>query len=145
MQAKMRGVVLCVLLASPLLARERVSFWCEQGNQTATVHGYTTSTATPLQRSYPACTVTVYINGSSPYTKATLYSNNSGTVLSNPFTLGTSPETASNGYGFFYVDNGRYDIQYSSGGIPTPFTLFDNLVFDPAGGGGGGGGGSGTV
>jgi hypothetical protein len=43
--------------------RARSQGWCEQGNHTITVLGYASSTATPVQRSYPSCTVTVYITG----------------------------------------------------------------------------------
>ncbi len=133
------AILFLVLCSLPALARERIWGWCEQGGQLVTVLGYTSSPLTPIQRSYPVCTVTVFLAGTG--THATLFADNSGTSLANPFTLGVSPETGSNGYWFFYVDNGRYDLQFSGGGIPTPFTLRDVLAQD----GGGGGGGSGTL
>ncbi len=41
----------------------RIQGWCELGGQTISVLGYTSSTSTPVQASYPSCTVTVYITG----------------------------------------------------------------------------------
>lgn len=74
----------------------------------------------------PSATVTVYARGTS--TLSTLYAANDVTqAKANPFTAGTD------GYGFFYAANGRYDIQFSGGGITTPWSLGDVLVFDPGG------------
>jgi hypothetical protein len=212
----MRVFLFLLFLASPLLANQRVSGWCEQGNQTISVLGYTSSTATPVQASYPSCTVTVYVSGTESVstaqyisggtitgtigqtvtltfnggsggaatatltstcslpcsgtsaiatgsallintggtgftgppttatcssgtatcsgtmvvtstttgTLATLYSNNSGSSLTNPFTATTG------GYWYFYVANGRYDVQQSGSGLTSPFTLGDNQAFD---------------
>src|SRR5579863_8388156 len=117
-----------LFIATSLFARARMSGFVQQGNQTIQVLGYTSSTATPVQASYPGATVTVYNAGTG--TKATLYSNNSGTSLGNPFTLGVAPETATNGYWFFYADDGAYDVQFSGTGIATPFTLFAMPLFD---------------
>lgn len=124
-----------VLLFSPtaVFARGRLSGFCEQGNQTISVLGYTSSSATPVQRSYPACTVTVYLTGT--LTVASIYADNSGTALANPFTLGVAPELATNGYWFFYADNGAYDIKFSGTGLATPFNLTAVSVIDPASGG----------
>lgn len=118
---------LLILMSAAAQARGLVSGFCEQGNQTITVLGYQSSTATPVQASYPACTVTVTIVGGGT---ATIYSNNSGTPLANPFTIGNSPETSTNGYWFFYADNGLYNIQFSGTGVTTPFTI-TRAVFDP--------------
>ena len=41
----------------------RIQGWCEAGGQTVKVLGYTSSTQTPIQASYPGCTVTVYVTG----------------------------------------------------------------------------------
>ena len=120
--------IFCCLEASPSFARGRASGFCQQGNQTITVLGYQSSTATPVQASYPTCTVTVNISGGG---LATIYSDNSGTPLANPFTLGVSPETSTNGYWFFYADNGSYDIQFSGTGISTPFTTSAVPLLDP--------------
>lgn len=97
--------------------------YCQQGNQTVTT-GSLTST-TKVQRSYPQCTVTVYLTGTG--TLATLYSNNSvsPTPLANPFTAN------SNGTWQFYAVNGRYDIVLSGAGIGSPFTISDVLLDDP--------------
>jgi hypothetical protein len=118
------------LLCSGASARGRVYGFCEQGNQTVTVAGVVSSPATPVQGSCPAATVTVYITGSGG-TKANIYADNAGTVLSNPFTIGTSPETSSIGYWFFYADNGTYDVQFSGTGVSTPFTLGAIPILDP--------------
>jgi hypothetical protein len=68
-------------------------------------------------RSYPSCTVTVYNTGTAVLT--TLYSNDLGTPLANPFTASLT------GYWFFYADNARFDVTLSGGGIPVAFTLGD--------------------
>lgn len=126
--------LIALALCLPLAARARLSGFAQQGNQTIQVLGYTSSTATPVEASYPGATVTVHITGGG---LATLYSDNSGTVLANPFTIGVSPETATNGYWFFYVDNGTYDIQFSGTGITTPYTMAAVSAWDPLGAGAG--------
>lgn len=98
--------------------------YCTQGNQTITVSGITSSTSTPVMRSYPSCTITVYNAGT--ITLSTIYSDNSSTPLANPFTA------SSFGYWFFYGANGRYDVKLSGGGLPAPLTLFDVILTDPA-------------
>ena len=55
---------------------------------------------------------------------ATLYSDNIGTPLANPF-----PSSAT-GYYQFYAADGRYDVTFSGGGIPAPFTIFDQQLLD---------------
>ncbi len=50
--------------------------------------------------------------------------------------MGVSPETSTNGYWFYYADNGTYDVQLSErGGIPTPFTLGGRTLWDSQGAG----------
>jgi hypothetical protein len=112
--------VLC--LALPAFARQRVSGWCEQGNGTVTVGGL--STTTKWMQSFPASTVSVFATGTTNL--STIYADNSGTAKANPFTC------ASDGFYFFYVDAGRYDVKFSGTGITTPFTKADYLTFDPA-------------
>jgi hypothetical protein len=71
------------------------------------------------------CTVTVYITNT--VSLATIYSDNLGTSLANPFTA-----SAVTGLWQFYSANGRYDIQFS-GGSPTispAYTLSDFLFLD---------------
>lgn len=120
----LRIVFLIAVSSLPVWARARYQGWCEQGNQTISVLGYVSSSATPVQRSYSSCTVTVYITGSGG-TLAALYSNNSGTGMSNPFTANSS------GFYFFYADDGDYDVQISSAGIVSPFTLGASPMIDP--------------
>ncbi len=123
-----RFMVLLGLLAvmvSMAWSRDRVGGWCEEGGKTVTVAGMISSASTLVQRSYPSCTVTVYVTGTA--TLATLYSDDSGTPLANPFTANLA------GYWYFYANNGRYDVTFSGGGITTPFTLGDFELFDPSG------------
>ena len=110
-------------LCTPMFGRQRLQGFCEQGGQTINLLSYTSSTATPVMRSYaPNCSVEVFNTGLG--TLATIYSTSSGTSLSNPFTASVT------GYWFFYADNGHYDVQMSGGGIPTPFTLGDMEALD---------------
>jgi hypothetical protein len=45
-----------------------------------------------------------------------------GTPKANPFIASTD------GYWFFYADDGSYDVQFSGGGITTPFSLFNFTI-----------------
>lgn len=72
----------------------------------------------------PSATITVYAKGTNQL--SLLYAANDATQpKGNPFTMGTD------GYGFFYAANGRYDLQISGGGIVNPYTLGDILLYDP--------------
>lgn len=72
----------------------------------------------------PSSTVTVYLTGTQ--TLASLYNSNSvADPKTNPFTAGTD------GLAQFYAANARYDIRFSGGGITTPWSLGDTLLFDP--------------
>lgn len=104
-------------------AYNRVQGWCEQGNKTITVAGNTSSTNTPVQRSFPRCTVTVYLVGTT--TPATIYSTDGGVSLANPFSADA------NGYWGFFVADGKYDLMFSAGGIPVPFTQGTHGSIDP--------------
>ena len=88
---------------------QRISGWCEAGNKTITIQGSTSSTSTPVQRSYPSCSVTVYLYGTT--TLATIYSDPNRTPKTNPFTA------AADGTYFFYALDGRYDLKFSGGEI----------------------------
>ncbi len=134
------------LLAAPAFARERIWGFCSQGGSRVQVGGQKSTAGTPSNvptywfQTYPGCTVTVYLAGTS--TLATgLQSDTSGTALANPFTA-----DAVTGYWEFYPTDGRYDVRMSGGGIATPFTLADLQACDlnTCGGGGGGGGSIGT-
>lgn len=121
----MRYLLLLLLTASHAysLTYGRTDGWCEQGGQKV-LTGAVNST-TSVQRSYPGCTVTVYITGSGG-TPATLYSDAAGTTpLSNPFV------STSNGFYAFYTANGVYDIQLSGGGLASPVTLGATTVNYP--------------
>lgn len=123
-------VTLAGLSQSLLAIDGRLSGWCELGGQTVSVSGLPVST-TKVQRSYPACTVTVY--NADTLTLATIYSTTSSTPLANPFTA------SSNGYWFFYAADGYYDVKITGGGLSAPFT-FGHLNINTSSGGGGGGG-----
>lgn len=57
---------------------------------------------------------------------AQIYSDNALTPKANPFTA------SSDGLWFFYAANGRYDVKFSGGDLPSPFTLGDFELFDQA-------------
>jgi hypothetical protein len=74
----------------------------------------------------PSCTVTVWGKGTNIL--STIYSINStapSAAMPNPFTAGTDGSVA------FYAPNGRYTVQFSGGGIVTPYALADVALYDP--------------
>ena len=96
---------------------EKVSGYCERGGQKVSTAGQTSTTT--VQKTYPSCTVTVYLTGTS--TIAGIYSTRAAVAKSNPFTADAR------GYWEFYAETGvRVDIQLSGGTAPndiaTPFT-----------------------
>lgn len=107
----------------PMYARGRLSGRCQDGNVTVKTSGQ--NSANKVQGSFSGCTITVYLAGT--VTLATLYSDNSGTAQSNPFTLGVGVDLWS-----FYADNLAYDVRLSGGGILAPFTIGAITVNDPA-------------
>lgn len=121
------NIGLFFLLSLPAMARQGVYVNCQQGGQAVVVIGINSTNF--AMASYPGCTITVKINGTA--TNATLFSDNIGTPLSNPFTA-----SLTDGHGVFYADNGRYDIQLSGGspspGISPTLTVSDVLLNDPA-------------
>jgi len=67
----------------------------------------------------PGATVTVYDTGT--LNLSTIYADNLLTPKANPFLA-----DAISGYWFFYAaSSGRYDVQFSGGGIVTPYTIGD--------------------
>lgn len=116
-------LVSMLLAAMPAVARQRVQGWCQQGNRVITVGSTSSSTTTPVQRSFPSCVVTVYLPNT--ITKPQLYADNSGTTKTNPFTAATT------GYWFFYVDDGSYDVQFSGAGISPTYTFGALSAMDP--------------
>ncbi len=72
----------------------------------------------------PSATLTVYNKGTAVL--STLYAAIDVTQpKANPFTTGTD------GYGFFYAANGRYDVLVSGGGIVNPWSYGDIALYDP--------------
>lgn len=107
-----RLLIALLLFSSPVFARMRVQGYCEQGGQAVVTAGIASTNKAKI--TYPNCTVTVYLAGT--LTLSTIYADNAGTPKTNSFTAD------SNGYWFFYADDGQYDIRFS-GTVPTPFTL----------------------
>lgn len=95
--------------------------WCQQGAQPVVTSGLTSTTL--VQRSAASCTVTVNIVGGG---LATIFADNAGTPLSNPFTA------ASNGQWIAYSDNGHYSVVTSGGtpALPSSVTYPDILLDD---------------
>lgn len=124
-------LALACLSALPSYAIERAQGWCEQGGQRVVTSNPSAVSTGYFQRSYPACTVTVYLAGT--VTPATIYSTDTMTPKSNPFTASTTS------FWFFYAADGNYDVQFSGAGIGSPFKLSDVLLISSGGGGGGGG------
>lgn len=114
-------VVMLVLMACMGEARGKLSGWCQDGGYTVSIPG-TQGSSARFQRSFPSCTVTVYLSGT--VTLASIYADDSGTVKANPFTA------AATGQWFVYADDGTYDVRFSAGGISTPFTLGDQQLLD---------------
>ena len=110
---------------------QRIQGFAEQGNQSVFTAGHESSNV--VQGSFPYATVTVFLTGTTVL--ATLYADNQSTPtpLANPFTANE------NGYWYFYVANGRYDVRLSGTGLVCPWTIGDILANDPGSGGGGGG------
>lgn len=79
---------------------------------------------TQVSASYPGATITVFNFGTT--TLATIFSDNLGTPLSNPFT-----SSVVTGDFIFYAPNGRYTIQMSGAGMPSTETITDVLLNDP--------------
>jgi hypothetical protein len=75
--------------------------------------------STLVQRSFPACTVTVYVVGSG--TPATIYSSSSGSPHLNPFTAGPD------GSYLFYADDNNYEIHFSGANIITAFIRYGTV------------------
>lgn len=122
-----RWIILILLLLamaykSSAQTTSTIQGWCETGNQAVITSGLTSSTQ--VQQSFPACTVTVFTHGDGT---ATIFADANNTPLSNPFTAN------SNGRWLFYVAAGRYDVQLSGAGFPTPVTYSD--IFTSGAGG----------
>lgn len=117
-----RAVWLIVFSLVPCLAwgNQALRGFCETGNTPVVLSGLTSSTV--VQGSFPLCSVLVSIHGGST---ASIFSDNVGTPLGNPFTANTD------GSWRFYAANGHYDVTLSGGGLASPVTLSDVLLNDP--------------
>lgn len=116
-----------ILFCCPSFGRAVYSNWCQAGNGRILLNGIQSSTTTTVQRSGPSCTVTVYL--SDGMTLATIYSNNSGGALSNPFTA------SSTGQYFFYADQDIYVIKTAGGTLPATVTFTIFMPLDGTAGG----------
>lgn len=96
------------------MARGKIQGYVERGGNTVTTDGRVSTTN--VQKSFPLATVEVFNAGTS--TPSTIFSDEGGTPKTNPFTADND------GHWFFWADQGRYDVQFSGAGIPSPFTLF---------------------
>lgn len=115
---------------------------CTLGGKQALVSGL--SSTNYDQGIVPGCSVTVYFTGTT--TKATIYSDVTGTPLTNPFTAVQLPSPNA-GYWIFYAPDGQgYDVKLSGGGGNPSCTTAPNCYTTPltytdlkVGSGGGGG------
>ena len=124
----MKKILFLLLLAAcSVEARQKYNGLCQQGGQYPLTVGYP-STA-PFMASYPGCTVTVYQTGT--LTLATLYADNLGTPLANPFTA-----NAITGAFGWYANDGVYDIVETGGGLIQPVTVTAVWLVTSGGGGG---------
>jgi hypothetical protein len=115
------------LLLASLCARanQSASGWCMTGAQNVLTNGLASSNL--VQASYPSCTVTV--TDAVLGTLVTIFRDNSGTPLSNPFLATTI------GQWQFYAANGRYTVTLSNlvtptGAIAPPVSIPDIILFD---------------
>lgn len=94
--------------------------FAQDGGKTVLTSGLVSTTQ--IQQSYPLTTITVFDNGTTNL--STIYSDANGTPLSNPFTA-----TSDGQWGFYGILGNHYDVQFSGGGIGTPFKLTDFATF----------------
>lgn len=102
------------------MSRTKVFGISERGATTIITSGVVSDSVPKTINSYPLCTVSVFLNGTS--TLATIFSDDNNTPLANPFAADSSANW------FFYVGPGRYSIRFSGTGIATPFTVSDVVV-----------------
>lgn len=132
----MRKTLLLIALVCPVSlwgVNQAVNGSCTAGGKPVVTSGINSTTL--VQASYPGCTVTVYLTGTT--TPATIFSNSGGTSLGNPFTA----NIIDGSWLFFAAVGTTVDIQMSGGtpAFPIPVTLPAVTV------GGSGGGGPGAV
>jgi hypothetical protein len=113
-----------IFITSPAFCLSKVQVPCAVGGKVVVINSGLSST-TKVLASYPHCTIRVNITGGT--TKAAIYSDSSSTPLANPFTADA------NGFGFFFVADGTYDIILSGGdapSLPSPYTYGAVNVID---------------
>ena len=104
--------VIAFLLSLPAFAQyQAVNGQCSVGGVHAVTQGLNSTNT--LVGSYPQCTVTVFLTGTN--TLATLFSNSTGTPLSNPFTAQTNGN-----WTYYAAPQTGFDVTMS-GGIPIQF------------------------
>lgn len=114
-------IILTILTFSSLTwGNQRFTGKCTASGNVTTSGLSSTNTA---DITYASATVTVSIVGGG---LATIFSDNAGTPLSNPFTA-SSDATFD-----FYAANGRYSVTCSGTGVPTTVINGDALLNDPA-------------
>jgi len=118
-----------------------INGFCSSGGRTAVVSGLQSTNI--LQGVVPACTVTVYVSGTT--TLATIYSDGSSTHLSNPFTASPLGSVAPGQWLFYAATANAYDVVMSGGISPNTYPAPVTLTGLGAGGGGGSGNCTGTV
>lgn len=121
-----RLALVCLLLActfASATSRQKLQGYCQNGGTNDVIGGL--ASAKYFMQNFPSCTIAVFDHGTSNL--STIYSDNSGTPLANPFTASNT------GLWGFYAANGRYDVRESSGGILSPFTLSDFQLLDITG------------
>lgn len=107
------AALLVAVWCNSAMALEKFQGFVEQGGHAVSTAGF--QSTTKVQRSFPSATVTVYLPGTT--TLATIYADSASTAKANPFTADTR------GFWFFWASSTSYDVTFSGGGIPTPYTL----------------------
>lgn len=92
------------------------------GGQKVITEGVASTTS--VSASYPGATITVFNFGTTAL--STIFSDNLGTPLANPFT-----SSAVTGDWVFYAANGHYTVTMSGAGMPATETIADVLLNDP--------------
>jgi hypothetical protein len=122
--------LLALAFVSPRKAYAQPNFsfqnYCQLGGKQVILANLPSTTL--VQQSFPRCTVSVYFSGTT--TLATIFSDKTGTTLSNPFTADNDAY-----FVFYAAPMIPYDITISGGGMPAPFTFPDVIVSSGGGGG----------
>lgn len=112
-----------------------VSGYCDLGGSKAQVSGL--GSTNYLQGNIPGCTITVYLHGTTSL--ATIYADDAGTPLTNPFTAVVSTSPNAGYYIFWAAVNQGYDVVASGGVAPNTYPAPQTIKEVYLGGSGGGG------